>query len=235
MTIVVNDVNLGTRRGDAATQRPAKVSDTVRGENFVLSGADSRAEMRFPDESLVRVGQNTVFSFQEGSRSMSLQKGAALFYMPKGSGAATFKTPTLTAAITGSAASVFASKGPPVREGIGSAEPGGTIYVEGKLVPPGYMYLRTFNSDGTYTDEVVKYDPTTGELYNMGPLPFVFTLETEGNQFSVPDLDELNRRFELFERANNDPLTPPKKKEAKPTPTPSPTPSPTPYYYYYGL
>jgi hypothetical protein len=52
------------------------------------------------------VGQDTVFSFDADSRTLSLEKGTMLFYVPPGSGGGTIKTPSLTAAITGTVAKV---------------------------------------------------------------------------------------------------------------------------------
>jgi hypothetical protein len=55
---------------------------------------------------MVRVGQDSVFSFDASSRTLSLEKGSMLFYVPPGSGGGQIKTPSLTAAITGTVAKV---------------------------------------------------------------------------------------------------------------------------------
>ena len=49
----------------------------------------------------MRVGPNSVFSFDAKSRTLDLQKGEMLFYLVPGSGKATVKTAAVTAAITG--------------------------------------------------------------------------------------------------------------------------------------
>jgi hypothetical protein len=102
VTRVENKVTLGKiEDGRAADRRPAQVADVVKANNFIQTKGDSRAELQFRDKSLVRVGHNSIFSFEAGSRTLSLEKGEMLFYIVPGKGGATIKTPTLTAAVTG--------------------------------------------------------------------------------------------------------------------------------------
>jgi FecR protein. len=44
----------------------------------------SRSELKFPDQTLARLGANTIFSFNEGTRDLNLQDGAMLLRVPKG-------------------------------------------------------------------------------------------------------------------------------------------------------
>jgi FecR protein len=106
VTRVENKVSVGQVQNGRNVQRPASVADVVGARDYVLTDAESRAELQFPDKSLVRVGQNTVFSFDSASRTLSLEKGAMLFYVPPNSGGGNIKTPTLTAAITGTVGKV---------------------------------------------------------------------------------------------------------------------------------
>jgi len=101
VTRVENNVEVGETVNGKSAQRPAAVSDVIKEKNYLVTENESRAELEFPDKSIVRVGQNTVFSFDAESRTLSLQKGAMIFYVPPGSGGGTIKTPSLTAAITG--------------------------------------------------------------------------------------------------------------------------------------
>ena len=98
VTQVVKDVKIQAAQ---AEPRPATVSDTVRGDTAVRTGAESRAELTFGDLTIARLGANTVFSFNEGSRTVDLGNGAILLRVPKGSGGAKIQTAAVTAAITG--------------------------------------------------------------------------------------------------------------------------------------
>lgn len=98
ITQVIKDVKL--LPGQAAP-RPASVSDTVRGDTAVRTGAESRAELTFGDLTIARLGANTIFSFNEGTRTVDLAGGAILLRVPKGSGGAKIQTAAVTAAITG--------------------------------------------------------------------------------------------------------------------------------------
>jgi FecR protein len=98
VTEVVKEVKLLRTQG---APRPATVSDEVRGGTAVRTGSDSRAELTFTDQTLARLGANTVFGFNAGTRSVDLGGGAMLLYVPKNIGGAKVNTAAITAAITG--------------------------------------------------------------------------------------------------------------------------------------
>ncbi|MDP9098074.1 MAG: FecR domain-containing protein, partial [Verrucomicrobiota bacterium] len=98
VTQVVKDVKIVPAQ---AAPRPATTSDTVRGDTAVRTGAESRAELTFGDLTIARLGANTIFSFNESSRTVDLANGAILLRVPKGSGGAKIQTAAVTAAITG--------------------------------------------------------------------------------------------------------------------------------------
>ena len=98
VTQIVNDVKL--LLGQAAP-RPAVVSELVRTGTAVRTGTQSRSELTFADLTITRLGANTIFTFNQGTREMNLIDGAILFQVPKGSGGATIRTVGVTAAITG--------------------------------------------------------------------------------------------------------------------------------------
>lgn len=106
VTKVENKVDYGEVKEGRTLTRPAKVADIVRARNFLLSETDSRAELQYEDGSVVRIGQNTVFSFDAATRTLTLDRGSLIFYIPKGAGGGTIKTPGLTAAITGTVGKV---------------------------------------------------------------------------------------------------------------------------------
>ena len=95
---VIRDVTLLPAQ---AAPRPAAVSDEVRNGTAVRTGVESRAELTFTDETLARLGANTIFSFNEGTRSLQLGGGAMLLRVPKDAGGAQINTAAVTAAITG--------------------------------------------------------------------------------------------------------------------------------------
>ncbi len=69
-----------------AASRPAAVNDNVRAGTAVRTGDESRAEITFNDQSLARLGANTVFSFSGGAKTYDLGSGAILMTAPEGAG-----------------------------------------------------------------------------------------------------------------------------------------------------
>jgi len=98
LTAVINEVRL---LDPAAGERGAKIKDVVEGEIGVKTGIQSRAELLFQDKTLTRLGANTLFSFNEGTRNLELERGTMLLQCPKGVGGAKIRTAAVTAAITG--------------------------------------------------------------------------------------------------------------------------------------
>ena len=85
VTQVIKEVQLLPTQ---AAPRPATVNDNVRDGTAVRTGADSRTELTFTDQTLARLGANMIFSFNEGTRNLDLGGGAMLLYVPKGAGGA---------------------------------------------------------------------------------------------------------------------------------------------------
>jgi FecR protein len=84
-----------------STARPASANDTVDEDTIVRTGKDSRAELTFPDQTVVRLAANTAFSFKNGTRGLNLTEGAVLIQSPKSANGATIHAATVSAAITG--------------------------------------------------------------------------------------------------------------------------------------
>jgi hypothetical protein len=103
VTQVIRDVRLLAAH---AGPRPASVNDSVREGTAVRTGGDSRAELTFTDQTLTRLGANTIFSFSEGARDFDLTSGAVLLCVPKGAGSIKVNTPAVSAAVTGGIAMV---------------------------------------------------------------------------------------------------------------------------------
>ena len=98
VTEVIHDVRLLAAK---ASPRPAIVNDTVREGNAVRTGTDSRAELTFLDETITRLGANTVFSFGAGTRAFDLSSGAILVSAPKEAGTVRVTTAVATCAMSG--------------------------------------------------------------------------------------------------------------------------------------
>lgn len=98
VTRVHQDVKILPAAGDS---REAKPGDVVEGRTAVRTGDKSRAELKFTDETLTRLGANTQFSFESGTRNLSLENGVIFLQVPKGAGGAQIRTAAVTAAVTG--------------------------------------------------------------------------------------------------------------------------------------
>lgn len=98
VTEVIRDVHL--LRGQAAS-RPAVVNDAVNQGTAVRTGTDSRAELTFSDQTLTRLGANTVFSFGAAARSYNLGSGALLMTAPRGAGTVKISSGVATCAVSG--------------------------------------------------------------------------------------------------------------------------------------
>ena len=82
---VIRDVKL---LPEQAPPRQAAIRDHVREGTAVRTGVESRAELTFTDQTLARLGANTIFSFNEGTRNLELGGGAMLLRVPKNAGGA---------------------------------------------------------------------------------------------------------------------------------------------------
>jgi mannose-6-phosphate isomerase-like protein (cupin superfamily) len=98
VTQVVRNVSLLAPRVAA---RPARLNDDVTDGSAVHTGTDSRADLTFADLTITRVGANSIFSFDQDGRNVSVESGAILLRVPKGSGGARIRSRALTVGITG--------------------------------------------------------------------------------------------------------------------------------------
>ncbi len=193
VTKVENKVNYGEHQGEHSAVRPATVNDVVKADHFLLTQTESRAELQYPDGSVVRVGQNTVFTFDAESRTLSLEKGSLLFHIPKGQGGGMIKTPSLTAAITGTAGKVSTNI-IAIVEGVVKLLP------SGRLVHAGEFARR--NPDGTIT--IAKFDPSqvlAGKLVYFNGLMPGFRESELVSKLTLPD----QHYFDVLEKSQNQP------------------------------
>ena len=98
VTQVIQDVRVLPSN---ALPRPAAVNDDVRQGTAVQTGIKSRSELTFRDQTITRLGEQTIFSVGQGARTIDLSSGQFLLYVPKKAGGAKVKAGSVTAAITG--------------------------------------------------------------------------------------------------------------------------------------
>ena len=103
VTQVIQDVRVLPSN---ASPRPAAVNDDVRQGTAVRTGVQSRSELTFKDQTMIRLGEKAVFNVGEGARAIDLGSGQFLLYVPKKAGGAKVKTGPVTAAITGASLAV---------------------------------------------------------------------------------------------------------------------------------
>ncbi len=106
-TQVINDVKVISM--PEKNQKLAAVNEIFKLPDLIRTGPASRAELVADDKTITRVGANTIFSFDAGSRTLNLEKGSILFHAPKGKGGGTIKTGNATAAVLGTTIMVGAT------------------------------------------------------------------------------------------------------------------------------
>jgi FecR protein len=100
ITQIQGNVQVVTAPGQAPVS--AKLNDTFANPSVIKTGAQSRAELTAGDQTVIRVGANSVFTYGDKSREMVLTQGSVLFNTPSGKGGGVIKTAAVTAAVTGS-------------------------------------------------------------------------------------------------------------------------------------
>jgi hypothetical protein len=98
-TQVVNEVRVISTVDDV--EKPAVVNAIFTMPDLVRTGVSSRAELVAEDNTITRVGANTVFGFNSANRSIDLHQGSLLFHSPKGKGGGTIHTASATASVLG--------------------------------------------------------------------------------------------------------------------------------------
>ncbi|MEO0884696.1 MAG: FecR domain-containing protein [Cyanobacteria bacterium J06648_10] len=83
--------------------RRARISDVLSVGDSLRTARASRAELRFNDGSLARVGERAIFRFTPNTRNFQLSNGTILLLIPPGRGRSTIQTPNATTGIQGSA------------------------------------------------------------------------------------------------------------------------------------
>jgi FecR protein len=90
-------------RPNGQVTRSARVNDTLFPQDSLATKQSSRADLRFNDGSLARIGQLSLFRFTPNTRNFRLEDGTALLLIPPGRGRTYINTPNASAGIRGSA------------------------------------------------------------------------------------------------------------------------------------
>jgi len=99
VTQVVNDVQIISAADQK--EKAATVNDLFNMPDILRTGPASRAELIAADDTVTRVGANTIFSFDPANRSIDLKQGSLLFHSPHGKGGGTIHTGSATASVLG--------------------------------------------------------------------------------------------------------------------------------------
>ncbi|MBE9065076.1 FecR domain-containing protein [Leptolyngbya cf. ectocarpi LEGE 11479] len=83
--------------------RLARVADVMSIGDALRTAPSARAELRFNDGSLARVGEQATFRFTPNTRNFQLSNGTVLLLIPPGRGRTTIQTPNAVTGIQGSA------------------------------------------------------------------------------------------------------------------------------------
>jgi hypothetical protein len=106
-TQVINEVTVMEPQTKAV--RAAQLKTDFVSPEILRTGPGSRAELTAMDQTLTRVGANTVFSFEPTGRNVDLQQGCLLFHSPKGKGGGTVKSAGASATVLGTTLIVSAT------------------------------------------------------------------------------------------------------------------------------
>lgn len=253
ITKVVNDVDVIAPGGQPEA---ASLGEIIRGQTGVRTGENSRAQLTFPDATLARLGENTLFSFERGTRMLDLENGAILLQVPKDAGGATIRSAPITAAITGTTLMMEYSPGNPGTVKVIVLEGTVRISLKGKLgesvlVDAGEMITVAANARSLPEPVTVdvKRIMRTSRLIKDG--------ELEAYGLIVQTIDEQQRQLDTGKLRDAGPLLPgaqpnnpalqgavvlnaqnnrldatPIPQPPPTPPPPPPTPAPTPYHPY---
>ncbi|CAN5674337.1 hypothetical protein BH09VER1_BH09VER1_02190 [soil metagenome] len=175
---VTRTVNKVTLIQGQKGSKPAAVGDVVTGDKAVKTGDDSRAELKFPDNTITRLGSNALFRFRTDTRDMTLDGGTLLFSCPKKEGGGQVQAGAVTAAVTGTDFIISYIVGGEVR----------VVVLEGKV----WVYLTKF--------------PAIRRLVRSGQLVVVPAGSDKIPEVMTIDLKQLMKTSRLLESGGFGPL-----------------------------
>ena len=99
VTAAFNQVTHGSLQ--AADTYPAKAGTVLQDGEYLKTGVKSRAELELSNQSITRLGANTIFNYSAATNQIDLQAGTVLFSKPKDGEQLNIKTASVTAAVVG--------------------------------------------------------------------------------------------------------------------------------------
>ena len=99
VTEAVNQVTHGSLQ--TPDTYPAKAGTRLQDGEYLKTGAKSRAELELANQSITRLGANTIFNYSVSTNEIDLQAGTILFSKPKDGRQMNIKTASVTAAVVG--------------------------------------------------------------------------------------------------------------------------------------
>jgi hypothetical protein len=170
VTESVNVVTHGTSQ--TAGTAPAKIGTKLQDGEYLETGVKSRAELQLANQTVTRLGANTIFNYSAVTNEIDLQSGTILFSKPKDSAPLSIKTAAVTAAIVGTTgfvqvhgkAFLFG-----LVEGHAKINVAGTIY---PLAPGEILRLAPGGKPQTFFFNIPLFLKTTSLISKFhGPLP----------------------------------------------------------------
>jgi len=219
LSLVENKVFAGDLTKGRGSQHQVTTGSEISAKQFIATEAESRAELKFADNSIVRVGQNSIFSFEAGSRSLSLKEGTMLFFVPHDSGGGNIKTPSFTAAITGTVGKVSKNM-IAILNGEVKVTVGHTVYIvhagEALVVDGNRVRIFRFKPEFATDGLLFSFDgvlPCTYDLYGggffgntpgTGPVnPWITSLINRTNNILNPNSQPYYYKYNPYNNGNN--------------------------------
>jgi len=94
---------------ETLTPREAALDEVFKAPDILQTGRRSRCQLKAADDTVTRIGSNTVFSFDPSSRTIDLKQGTVLFNSKSGNGGGTIRTASATASVLGTTIAVAAT------------------------------------------------------------------------------------------------------------------------------
>jgi len=181
---------------DGSEKKQAQKDGKIAEGNKVDTGAGSCTEMTFTDSSVMRMGQNSHFSFDSKERLIRLDKGTVLMHVPPGNGGVAIEGGGVVGAVSGS--TVMASNDGngnfafAVLESDGGA--GQITNKDGSVTPlaPGFMGVVSADRPGVSTS----FEVNVTALMESSPLFTEFTTPMPGNEKVVAVAEQQGEAIE---------------------------------------
>ncbi len=236
VTEAVNQVSHGSAQASAVA--PAQAGTRIQDGEYLKTGVKSRAELSLANQSITRLGANTIFNYSVANNEIDLQSGTILFSKPKDGKEMIIKTAAVTAAIVGTTGFVQAH-GKAVLfgliEGHVTLNVGGTSYPLGpgellRIGENGKPELCFFNlprflatsplvtkfhsslPNQLYIDkEVAKYNDFVARGFVEPPTEPFFISDIDGSVpiLPIPARDSVGSSLAIFNAAHMPPPPPP--------------------------